>query len=59
MAQRVGGAQNLINILTGKGANQLGERQLDTLKDVLGVLTQIRDKSDKDKPLTVEDLYFN
>lgn len=60
MGQRVGGAQNLINILTGKGANQLGERQVDLLKDVLGVLKEIKDGSGKGSGLGsgIEDLIF-
>lgn len=60
MSQRVGGAQNLINILTGKGANQLGERQVDLLKDVLGVLNEIKEKTGTSSGLGngLEDLTF-
>lgn len=60
MSQRVGGAQNLINILTGKGPNQLGERQVDLLKDVIGVLNEIKDKTGTGSGLGngLEDLTF-
>jgi hypothetical protein len=59
LAQQVGGAANLTNILTGKGSNQLAERQVDLLKDVYNVLKEIKETNPSVKPVNIENFVLN